>query len=121
MLVAILAPISYITAGILADKVFASIMNSSILNSPIANLILGAGVGRGMRLSLLIAGAILFVWTILGLWYKPLSDMDDILEDATPGQIIIKDKDKLQEMLDRKARAYKLTWEDEAAMTEEGR
>lgn len=119
MLVAILAPFSYFTAGVLADQVFASMMGNSVLNSPIANLILGVGAGRGMRLSLLLAGAILFVWTILGLRYKPLSEMDDILEDATPGEVIIKDKDKLQEMIDRKIKVGQYTWMDETAINNE--
>lgn len=97
MLVAVLAPISYIIAGILADKVFASVLKYNVFNSPIVTLILGTGAGREMRLSLLTAGAVLFVWSLIGIRYKPLSEMDDLLEDATPGEIIIKDKDKLQE------------------------
>jgi MFS family permease len=102
MLVSVLAPISYITAGILADKIFAPMMKYSNFNSPVVNLILGTGEGRAMRLSILIAGTILFVWGIIGVRYKQLSEMDDILEDATPGTIIIKDKDKLQKMVDVK-------------------
>jgi len=102
MLVAMLTPISYISAGVLADRVFAPMMQNSFFNSSIVNLILGAGSGREMRLNLLIAGAVLFVWGILGLRYKPLSEMDDILEDASPGEVIIKDKDRLQEIYDGK-------------------
>ena len=106
MLVAVLAPISYIMAGMLADRVFASVLKYSVFNSPLVNLILGTGAGREMRLSLLIAGAVLFVWSLLGIRYKPLSEMDDLLEDATPGEIIIKDKDKLQEIADGKIKRF---------------
>ncbi|MGB7605977.1 MAG: MFS transporter, partial [Lutisporaceae bacterium] len=102
MLVAMLTPLSYVTAGVLADKVFAPMMQNNFFSSSIANLILGAGVGREMRLNILIAGAILFVWGIIGFRYKQLSEMDDILEDANPGEVIIKDKDKLQQMYDGK-------------------
>ncbi|MGB7604525.1 MAG: amino acid adenylation domain-containing protein, partial [Lutisporaceae bacterium] len=102
MLVATLTPISYITAGVLADKVFAPMMQNNFFNSPVVNLVLGAGTGREMRLNLLIAGAILFVWGIIGLRYKPLSEMDDTLEDASPGEVIIRDKDKLQQIYDGK-------------------
>ncbi|MEH7354706.1 amino acid adenylation domain-containing protein, partial [Neobacillus drentensis] len=109
MLVALLAPISYIVAAILADDVFASVLTSSVFDSPIVNMILGTGAGREMRLSLLIAGAVLFVWGLIGIRYKPLSEMDDILEDATPGEIIIKDKDKLQEIADEKIKRYTIS------------
>ncbi|MGE5631076.1 MAG: amino acid adenylation domain-containing protein, partial [Caulobacteraceae bacterium] len=105
MMVAVLTPVSYITAGILADRVFSPIMEYGIFNSPIVDLILGIGAGRGMRLNLLIAGAVLFVWSIMGLRYKQLVEMDDILEDAIPGEIIIKDKDKLQQLIDGKIKA----------------
>ncbi|WP_442603414.1 amino acid adenylation domain-containing protein [Paenibacillus sp. KN14-4R] len=106
MLVALLAPVSYIVAGVLADNVFTTVLTSSVFDSPIVNLILGPGAGREMRLSLLLAGAVLFVWSIIGIKYKPLSDMDDILEDATPGEVIIKDKDKLQRIADEKVQGF---------------
>lgn len=102
MMVSVLRPVSYITAGILADKIFASAMKYNIFNSAVVRSVLGIGAGRPMRLVILIAGAVLFIWSILGFIYKPLSGMDDILEDAIPGGIIIKDKDKLQEMADRR-------------------
>ena len=102
MMVSVLRPVSYITAAILADKVFEPIMSYSIFNSPIICAVLGTGAGRAMRVTLFIAGAVLLIWSIMGFKYKPLSEMDDILEDAVPDVIIIKDKDKLQEMADRK-------------------
>jgi fengycin family lipopeptide synthetase D len=119
MMVAMLTPISYLTAGVLADKVFAPMMSTNVFSSPLVSLILGTGAGREMRLNLLIAGTILLAWSVIGVRYKPLSEMDDLLEDATPGEVIIKDKDKLQEMLDRKARAKQYTWVDEAAVDKE--
>ena len=102
MMVSLLRPISYLTAGALADKVLEPIVEKGILNSQFAQFILGAGPGRGMRLALLIAGTILLLWSIVGFMYKPLSNMDDLVEDALPGDIIIKDKDKLQAMEDEK-------------------
>lgn len=105
MMVAVLTPISYITAGVLADKVFAPMMSSGVFESPLVSLILGAGAGREMRLNLLLAGTVLLAWSILGLRYRPLSEMDDILADAAPGEIIIRDKDKLQEMADQRIKA----------------
>ena len=105
MLVVVLTPISYITAGILADRVFAPIVQYGIFNSPIVSLVLGTGAGRGMRLVLLLAGTILLVWGILGVRYKKLSEMDDLLEDASQGEIVIRDKDKLQEIYDGRIKA----------------
>lgn len=83
----------------------APMMQNSLFSSSIVNLILGAGVGREMRQNLLIAGVILFVWGIIGFRYKQLSEMDDILENANPGEVIIRDKDKLQKIYEGKIKA----------------
>jgi surfactin synthase thioesterase subunit/MFS family permease len=98
-------PFSYISAGLLADKVFEPIMRGNNAISGKLGPIIGLGKGRGMALMLIIAGAILFVWTIIGLKYKPLYEMDDLLLDAVPDAITVKDKDKLQELADRKVAA----------------
>ncbi|MDT8717660.1 amino acid adenylation domain-containing protein [Clostridium sp. 19966] len=102
MMVSLLRPLSFITAGALADNVFSQSLKNDSFSSPIFNLVLGVGSGRSMRLVVLIAGAILLVWSVIGVLYKPLSEMDDFLEDAIPDEIIIKDKDKLQEIADKK-------------------
>ena len=102
MMASALRPVSYITAAIVADRYFEPLMGYRIFNTPFFNAIVGVGAGRAMRFTVLAAGAILLIWSIMGFKYKPLSEMDDILEDAVPDVIIIKDKDKLQEMADRK-------------------
>lgn len=97
-------PFSYISAGVLADHVFEPIMKGNNTISQKLGPVIGSGVGRGMGLMLIIAGGILFVWTIIGFKYKPLCEMDDILLDAVPDAITVKDKDILQELADKKVK-----------------
>ncbi|QOR34871.1 amino acid adenylation domain-containing protein [Clostridium sp. 'deep sea'] len=101
MLVSILTPISYLTANMLTNKL-KPLLQTNFFNSSVVNFIVGEGAGKDMRLVLIIAGITLLVWAVLGLNYKPLSNMDDILADASQGQIIVKDKDKLQKLIDKK-------------------
>lgn len=79
-----------------------SIMNGNNAISSVVGPVIGVGAGRGMGLMAVILGILLIFWTLVGYKYKPLSDMDDLLPDAIPDAVTIKDKDKLQELADRK-------------------
>lgn len=95
-------PLSFIVGARLADNFFGPLMSGNNAVSSVAGPIIGIGAGRGMGLMAVILGLLLAFWTLIGYKYKPLSDMDDLLPDAIPDAVTIKDKDKLQELADRK-------------------
>jgi MFS family permease len=95
-------PLGYITAGPLADEIFEPLMaRDGPLAASIGRLI-GSGPGRGMGLLMILVGLIVLVWAILGYKYRPLRFMEDELPDAIPDAVIVADKDKLQELADRR-------------------
>lgn len=61
----------------------------------------GPGDGDGLGLTLVIVGAVLAVWGVLGLLFRPLRDMDLRLPDAVPDAEIAGDRDALQAAADR--------------------
>lgn len=95
-------PVSYIMGARLADNIFEPLMRGTNAVSSAAGSVIGMGAGRGMGMMAVILGLLLMVWTVIGYRYKPLSRMDDILPDAAPDAVIIRDRDKLQEMADKK-------------------
>ncbi len=106
MLASILAPFSAL-AGTLADNVFEPMLKEGGLLYDSLGRLVGTGAGRGMGLMFIIIGAIEFIWGFIGLKYKPLRYMEDILPDAVPPAIIDKDKDKIQELYDRQLEQMK--------------
>lgn len=101
MIAFIMRPVAFLLAGPLTEKIFEPFMvqhNDLALN---LGYLIGFGTGRGMGLLFILAGIIMIIWTILGLKYRPLYYMEDILPDAIPDAIILKDKDELQRMYDQ--------------------
>lgn len=76
------APLAYLLAGPLADRVFEPLL---ALDGPLAGslgLVLGAGPGRGIGLLFVLMGAIKVVITLLG-WLNPhLRNVEDELPEA---------------------------------------
>ncbi|QOR34872.1 amino acid adenylation domain-containing protein [Clostridium sp. 'deep sea'] len=101
MLVQCLQPISFLSGSYITVNVFPKLLQHDFFNIPVVKLLVSEGASRPERLALLITGILMFIWTIMGLKYKPLSNMDEILPDASQGAIVVKDKDKLQEMIDK--------------------
>ncbi|MCD1258911.1 amino acid adenylation domain-containing protein [Paenibacillus athensensis] len=102
MLAFIMRPLSFVVAGPLADRWFAPFMSGS---SPLARLLqplFGSGAGSGIGFLISSIGIILLIWGFAGLRYRPLRYMEDILPDAIPGAVIVKDKDKLQKQADQR-------------------
>ncbi len=93
-------PLSFLLAGPLVASVFtplASNMPAGMLN----NGLFGTGDGKGIGLLIASIGVILFVWAFIGMRYRTLRHMETILPDAVPDAVIIRDKDQLQQRLDR--------------------
>jgi len=93
-------PLSFLLAGPLVAVVFGPLAAKLPAGTEDAGLF---GTGEGMGIGLLIAsiGVILFLWALLGMRYRPLRYMESILPDAVPDAVIIRDKDKLQQLADR--------------------
>ncbi|MFE5330744.1 amino acid adenylation domain-containing protein [Embleya sp. NPDC056575] len=100
MLAMSMMPLGFLTAGPLADRVFEPLLRSDGALAGSLGPILGTGPGRGTGLLLVLVGLTLGVWGLLGLAYRPLSRMEDVLPDAVP-DVEIGDKDAIQAAADR--------------------
>ncbi|AGM05507.1 non-ribosomal peptide synthetase/MFS transporter [Amycolatopsis keratiniphila] len=77
MLATAMQPLGFLTAGPLAD-------------------LLG-----GFAALMVVSGAVLVVWGVLGLRYRPLHDIEELLPDAAPPAEIDADLDRVQALADR--------------------
>jgi hypothetical protein len=100
MLAMSMMPLGFLTAGPLSDHVFEPLMRPGGALADSVGLVLGAGPGRGAGLLLVVVGLLLFVWGLIGLAYRPLRLLEDILPDALP-DAEIGDKDAIQAEADR--------------------
>ncbi|NUR88821.1 MAG: non-ribosomal peptide synthetase, partial [Nonomuraea sp.] len=55
------------------------------------------GPGGGAGVVLLASGVFLLVWGLLGLWYRPLRNLEDLVPDAAPPSEAAADLDAIQE------------------------
>ncbi|QXV55798.1 non-ribosomal peptide synthetase/MFS transporter [Amycolatopsis sp. TNS106] len=77
MLATAMQPLGFLTAGPLADRL------------------------GGFATLMVVSGAVLVVWGVLGLRYRPLRDIEDLLPDAAPPAEIDADLDRVQALADR--------------------
>lgn len=92
-------PLSFLLAAPIVNGLFDPL--ADILPASSTAMLFGDGAGRGMSMLIVAMGVILFVWAIIGMRYRTLRYMEDILPDAVAEAVIIKDKDKLQQSADR--------------------
>ena len=100
MLAMSMMPLGFLTAGPLADSVFEPLLRDGGALTGTVGAVIGTGQGRGIGLLLVCVGAALVAWGLLGLAYRPLRLMEDLLPDALPDAEIA-DKDTLQARADR--------------------
>ncbi|MFE7524744.1 amino acid adenylation domain-containing protein [Kitasatospora sp. NPDC057542] len=100
MLAMSMMPLGFLTAGPLSDHVFEPLMRPGGALADSVGLVLGSGPGRGAGLLLVVVGLVLFVWGLIGLAYRPLRLLEDLLPDALP-DAEIGDKDAIQAEADR--------------------
>ncbi len=93
-------PLSFLLAGPLVGSIFVPLADRLPAGTAAAGLF-ETGEGQGIGLLMASIGVILFVWSFLGMRYRPLRHMETILPDAVPDAVIIRDKDKLQQLADR--------------------
>jgi surfactin synthase thioesterase subunit/MFS family permease len=101
MLAQSMMPLGFVLTGPLADKVFEPLMTQGGALAERIGWLIGVGPGRGMGLMIILVGAFLTAWGILGYRYRPLRFMEDELPDAIPDAVIITDKDELQRQADQ--------------------
>ncbi|MFE6615870.1 amino acid adenylation domain-containing protein [Amycolatopsis sp. NPDC057786] len=77
MLATAMQPLGFLTAGPLADRL------------------------GGFATLMAVSGAVLVVWGVLGLRYRPLRDIEELLPDAAPPAEIDTDLDRVQALADR--------------------
>ncbi|MGG4146716.1 amino acid adenylation domain-containing protein [Paenibacillus algorifonticola] len=94
-------PLGYYIGGLLSDKIFKSLFvdHPELVKS--LGWLVGTGPTRGIGLLFILIGLFMAAWSFLGLRYNPLRYMDDILPDAIPGPLFIRDKDRIQQEEDR--------------------
>ncbi|MEO3807599.1 MFS transporter [Sphaerisporangium sp. B11E5] len=93
-------PLGYLAAGALADALFEPAMAPGGPLAGTAGGLLGTGPGRGMALMIVLLGAALIALTVIGLRWRTLRRMEDVLPDAIPGAVVTWDRDELQRASD---------------------
>ncbi|SCF00428.1 non-ribosomal peptide synthetase/type I polyketide synthase [Micromonospora mirobrigensis] len=98
MLSWLMVPAGFLSAGPLAEHVFAPLV------SPGGALaaVVGTGPGRGMALAAVVAGLCALALAAVGIAYRPIRDIEDELPDNDPGTVVLADKDRLQAEADRR-------------------
>ncbi|MFR9778050.1 amino acid adenylation domain-containing protein [Micromonospora sp. MS34] len=97
MLSWLMVPAGFLSAGPLAEHVFAPMVSAG---GPLAAVV-GTGPGRGMALAAIVAGLCALALAAAGIAYAPIRNVEDELPDNDPGRIILADKNRLQEEADR--------------------
>jgi MFS family permease len=82
------APIGFIVAGFLADKVFEPLLNAGGALTANVGRITGVGPGRGMAFLLILLGLLELGISVWGMMYPRIRNIEDELPDAiTPDQM----------------------------------
>lgn len=97
----IMRPAAYLMAGPLADRFMGPLMAEGGVLAGSLGQIMGTGHERGIGVIISLTGVLVLLWTAAGRLYRPLYCIEDRLPDTSPGSVIEKDKDRLQEALDR--------------------
>ncbi|MEV1145696.1 amino acid adenylation domain-containing protein [Micromonospora sp. NPDC049799] len=98
MLSWLMVPAGFLSAGPLAEHVFAPLVSPG----GVLSAVVGTGPGRGMALAAIVAGFCALALAAAGIAYRPIRDIEDELPDNDPGAIIVADKDQLQAEADRR-------------------
>ncbi|GCL39999.1 major facilitator superfamily MFS_1 [Sphaerospermopsis reniformis] len=74
-------PLAYLTAGLLAERVFEPLMTVNGLLAGSIGKIIGTGTGRGIGLMFIVMGILTMLITIIAYQYAPLRLVEDELPD----------------------------------------
>ncbi|WP_327035385.1 non-ribosomal peptide synthetase/type I polyketide synthase [Micromonospora ureilytica] len=92
MLSWLMVPAGFLSAGPLAEHVFAPLVSPD----GVLAAVVGTGPGRGMALAAIVAGLCSLALAAVGIAYRPIRDVEAELPDNDPGTVIVADKDRLQ-------------------------
>ncbi|MEU4781489.1 amino acid adenylation domain-containing protein [Micromonospora sp. NPDC023633] len=102
MLSWLMVPAGFLTAAPLAERVFEPLMASGDGVAGTLGAVIGHGPGRGIALTAVVAGLCTLALAAAGWAYRPIRRLEDELPDADPGTVIVTDKDRIQELADRR-------------------
>ncbi|MBQ1017583.1 amino acid adenylation domain-containing protein [Micromonospora sp. D93] len=108
MLSWLMVPAGFLSAGPLAEHVFAPLVSPDGLLAAVV----GTGPGRGMALAAIVAGLCSLALAAVGIAYRPIRDVEKELPDNDPGTIVVADKDRLQAEADRRLAVHRRTGAD---------
>ena len=86
MIAGFMAPVAYVAAGPLADKVFEPLMAPGTAFAEKLGPLIGTGQGRGIGLLLMVVGIILLLTTLVGFCIPRLRKVEDELPDMVPDE-----------------------------------
>lgn len=81
MFAQIAAPVSYVLAGPLADRVFEPLMAGPLAST--VGAVIGTGEGRGIALMFIVMGLALSLVAVGGYLYRPVRDLETTLPDVS--------------------------------------
>ncbi|MCW3815757.1 amino acid adenylation domain-containing protein [Micromonospora sp. DR5-3] len=93
-------PAGFLTAAPLADNVFKPLASNGTVAATLGAVI-GTGPGRGIAMATIVAGLCTLLLGAAGFAYRPIRRLEDELPDAD-ASVVINDKDRLQELADRR-------------------
>ncbi|MGI8695677.1 MAG: MFS transporter [Mycobacteriales bacterium] len=104
MIALAMTPVAYLGGPALVSWVNPLLEPGGALANTFVGHLIGVGPGRGIGLIVAICGIALIIWALLGMRYRPLRYMEDLLPDAAPGAEIAATPDEAEERADRAAR-----------------
>lgn len=103
MLSWLMVPAGFLSAGPLAEHVFAPMVSPD----GVLAAVVGTGPGRGMALAAIVAGLCSLALAAVGIAYRPIRDVENELPDSDPGTVIVADKDHVQAEADRRLAVHR--------------
>ena len=101
-------PLGYYLGGVLSDKVVGVWFDNNEWPHETFGWLVGSGAECGDRFIFVVIGLAIMIWALACFNYKPLRYMDEIMPDALPGPILIKDLNQLQKEEDHQLEMLKV-------------
>ncbi|MEH1166758.1 amino acid adenylation domain-containing protein [Micromonospora sp. CPCC 205539] len=102
MLSWLMVPAGFLCAAPLAERVFTPLAATGGDTGQLLGVLIGHGPGRGIALTAVAAGLCTLALAVVGWAYRPIRRLEDELPDADPGTVVSSDKDRIQELADRR-------------------
>ena len=101
-------PLGYYIGGLLSDNVVGAWFQNNSWPQDNLGWLVGNDEVCGDRFIFIVVGLLIIVWALLCFQYKPLRYMDEIMPDALPGPILIRDRNQLQKEEDYQLELLKI-------------